>query len=261
MLGKLMKYEIKATARMFLPLFAALLILAVVNRFLLGSGSEISTIISMAIYVFIMIGMFVMTLIVTLQRFYRNLLSEEGYLMFTLPVRPWQHIISKMLIAMMWVITSSFVAVSSIILIGFRLEHWQEISRELNNLQMIIAKIGVPAYTISLEIVINMILGLMSIILVMYASLAIGHLFNKHRILAYFGAFILLNTVTQLISFLLADGFYGLENSFVVTADNYMYIINEVQSVMLFSIVLSIVFNIGYFLITNYVLSKRLNLD
>ncbi len=256
-----MKYEIKATARMFLPLFAALLILAVVNRFLLGSGSEISSIISMAIYIFIMIGTFVMTLIVTIQRFYKNLLSEEGYLMFTLPVPSWQHILSKMLIAMMWIITSSFVAISSIIIIGFRLEHWSDISREFKNLQIIIAKMGIPAYAISLEVIINMILALMSLILVMYASLTIGHLFNNHRILASFGAFILLNTLTQMASLLLGERIYGLESNIEITADNYMAFVNEFQSLMIFSIVFTILFNIGYFLITNYILSKRLNLE
>ena len=34
MLGKLMKYEIKATARLFLPLYAALLVFSLINRFL-----------------------------------------------------------------------------------------------------------------------------------------------------------------------------------------------------------------------------------
>ena len=36
MLGKLLKYETKATARIFLPLYGALVLLAVINRFFMA---------------------------------------------------------------------------------------------------------------------------------------------------------------------------------------------------------------------------------
>lgn len=39
MLGKLLKYEIKATARTFLPLYLAILLAAVGVRFVLAAGS------------------------------------------------------------------------------------------------------------------------------------------------------------------------------------------------------------------------------
>ncbi|NMA70262.1 MAG: hypothetical protein GX958_12735 [Desulfitobacterium sp.] len=274
MLGKLMKYEIKATARLFLPIFAALLLIAVANRFILGSGSETPTIISMAIYIFIMIGMFVMALFVTIQRFYKNLLSEEGYLMFTLPVRPWQHIISKMLIAMFWVISSTFVAIFSIFIISFRYNSWQNFLQEIGNLQALIAKIGFPFYTISLEIVFSMILGLMSIILILYASMAIGHLFNNHRVLASFGAFILLNILTQILTLFIGEQYSSyIFNVSIMndTVNQEIYFGNtpltmagfasELQTLMLVSIGITILFNLGYFFITNYILSKRLNLE
>lgn len=274
MLGKLMKYEIKATARQFLPIFVALLVIALANRFILGSGSETPTIISMSIYVFIMISMFIMALFVTIQRFYKNLLTEEGYLMFTLPVCPWQHIVSKMLIAMFWVMASILVAILSIMVIGFSFDIWQGFLQELNTFQAIIAKSGFPFYTISLDIIISAILGIMSVILMIYASIAIGHLFNKYRILASFGAFILLNIVTQIITIFIAEkySYYKFDMSIVGdSVSQEVYFGNsaltmaefgsELHILMLASIGITILFNLGYFLITNYILSKRLNLE
>ena len=38
MLGKLMKYEIKATARTLIPLYIALLAFAIINKIFIGTG-------------------------------------------------------------------------------------------------------------------------------------------------------------------------------------------------------------------------------
>ncbi len=95
MLGKLIKYEIKATARTFLPLFAALLISAGIYKLisaLSAKAPQAPEIISLILYNIILVGVFVMTFVVMVQRFYKNLLSDEGYLMFTLPVKAWKHI-------------------------------------------------------------------------------------------------------------------------------------------------------------------------
>ena len=90
MLSKLLKYELKATGRIFLPLFLALLLFAGINRFTLSPDEfDAPAMISMIMYIIIMVGMFVMTFIMMIQRFYKNLLSDEGYLMLTLPVKPW----------------------------------------------------------------------------------------------------------------------------------------------------------------------------
>lgn len=92
MLGKLTKYEFKATCRFFLPLYGALLLLAAMSRLsqwimtyneigLLHYFSNIFTL----VYVLVAVAIFALTLIVMIQRFYKNLLGDEGYLMFTLP--------------------------------------------------------------------------------------------------------------------------------------------------------------------------------
>ena len=52
-----------------------------------------------------------------IQRFFRGLLGDEGYLMHTLPVSPWQLIGSKLLCAVVTTLLSIVVAILSILLI------------------------------------------------------------------------------------------------------------------------------------------------
>ena len=91
MLGKLLKYEFRATARLFLPIYAAIAILAglmLLLRALPDDATGVSFLTFMVglLYVVAAFGLFVTTVVVLVSRFYKNLLGAEGYLMFTLPV-------------------------------------------------------------------------------------------------------------------------------------------------------------------------------
>lgn len=70
----------------------------------------------MGLFVFIIsaITMFVATAIVIIWRFYRNTSSDEGYLLFTLPVKVDYIIISEFLCALIWGFLMSVFAVLGI---------------------------------------------------------------------------------------------------------------------------------------------------
>ena len=51
---------------------------------------------------FALLAMLAVIVIVAVQRFYKNLLGDEGYLMFTLPATPGQQIFSKLLVSLVW---------------------------------------------------------------------------------------------------------------------------------------------------------------
>ena len=106
MLGKLFKYEMKATSRIFLPVYIAVVLFAALGRLVTGIdlfSNELSWLsgIFMGTYVLVIVATAVLTYIVVIQRFYKNLLTDEGYLMFTLPVKPSRLILSKLFSAML----------------------------------------------------------------------------------------------------------------------------------------------------------------
>lgn len=136
MLKKLLKYELKATARTFLSLYIILFAFAIINRLLSplsNLGLYVPQILSMIVYVAILVGMFVITFAVMIQRFYNNLLSAEGYLMFTIPVQPWKHIVSKLMVSMMWAAASWLTAIISIFIISSDRNISSDFINEMNN--------------------------------------------------------------------------------------------------------------------------------
>lgn len=265
MLSKLIKYEIKATGRIFLPLFLSILVFAGINKFIFAfdlQKGNVPSIITMSIYIVLMAGLFVMTFTMIIQRFNKNLLSDEGYLMHTLPVKAWGHIISKLLVSMLWIVTSSITALISILVITYQKGSISEILKGLATAHnRIIDQLGPSAYLLTLEIVLGVLLCLASGILIVYASIAIGHLFNRHKMLASFGAFIVLNTLTH-IFFKLVSLIPGIAHAYHFS----LYNISSPDSVRYQLIICGGIFLLGilcaaYFTATNFILSKRLNLQ
>ncbi|MDR3584473.1 MAG: hypothetical protein P4L59_04020 [Desulfosporosinus sp.] len=266
MLGKLLKYELKATGRIFLPLFLALLVFAGITRFMtLISPEKWATpqTISMIIYIIIMAGMFVMTFIMMIQRFNRNLLSDEGYLMHTLPTKPWKHIASKLFVTMLWIVSSGIAALISILIITLKKGDLTRFAVGLaDSYHQAFEHLGASIYLLSFEVIIAILVSLASVILLIYASISIGHLSNQHKMLASFGAFILLSTLSHFLFTLisLAPGTAYFLNIHTSSNDSVGR-----QAVVHRAIAYGIIFTgilcAAYFAVTNFILSKRLNLE
>lgn len=268
MLGKLLKYETKATARVFLPLYAALLVFAVINKIFISINSSsnitntfmnISTAISMFLYVFIIIAIFVLTFVVMIQRFYKNLLTDEGYLMFTLPVKPWLHIISKLMVSIMWDIVSTILTIVSVIILAGNKEMFTGLPQAFNEaLSQIYNELNIHGYTFIFEVALFILISLITGTLMIYASIAIGQLITKYKLLGAFGAFLLLNTATQIIATvgIMITAATNPEAWFITLSPKTM-----VNMVFGGGIVVNLIFASIYFIITNYILSHKLNLE
>lgn len=99
MLRKLLKHEFRATARVMIPLYLITVLLAVLTRAtalwaemvtfdgMLGRNflALLSGIIIFG-FVLALIATFVVAVILAILRFRSNLMADEGYVMFTLPV-------------------------------------------------------------------------------------------------------------------------------------------------------------------------------
>ena len=208
MLGKLLKYEFKATMRTFIPIYIALMAVAMVNRIFQMGNIEMGFGISAAILVALFIALGIITIVMIIQRFNRNLLGDEGYLMFTLPVKSESLIFSKIIISIVWTILSGIVAcITAFILVGTI----EELIEVISNLDTIWAEIT-SGITVDGEVISPIIfmgsIGLMSIltyvlfILQIYLSLAVAQLpkLSKHRRIVAFISFIIINIVMSIFT-------------------------------------------------------------
>ncbi len=262
MLNKLLKYEIKATARWFLPLYIAVLVFAGINRLLYSNSLSMVlasfnlqalSVISMMIYVTLIIGMMAMTLVVMIQRFYKNLLGDEGYLMFTLPVQTWKHIVNKLLVAVFWTILSGMIAVCSILIIASIVDSKMMLSDIFAFLMQHLE------YTTAVEITLLSFLGTVSGIIMIYAAIALGQLFNKHRLLASFGMYIGISTVCQVLFFILAS-IFG-RGTFSQSPYEPTLWQSQAQVFLLYGIMYFAIVIAGCFALTNFILKRKLNLE
>lgn len=277
MLGKLIKYEFKATGKLFLMLYAALMVMAILNMAILPSidaesGGIISNALmalSMIIYVLLIAAIAITTLVVIIQRFYNNLLGDEGYLMFTLPVNTHQHILAKLISAIVWVIASGFMIVLSLFILLLRISNFQVIQEVFNAINSIGFNTALWIFVLAIMIII----GTTASILQFYAAISIGPHITKNRligsILAYIGIYIVMQIIS-LISLLpltqLGDKFLEIEQTAygVEASGDFTPLVDVINSagfmIAIYYMVFYLVISAAFYLVTNYMLNKKLNL-
>ncbi|MEG0307924.1 MAG: ABC transporter permease [Clostridium sp.] len=256
MLRKLMKYEFKAIGRIMIPLYAALLGFTIINKLFIGINFNesnmdflggIPAIITMMGYVITMIAVFVGTFFIIIQRFYKNLFGDEGYLMNTIPVKSSQNIVNKLVVSMIWIIISTIVAAISIVIMAYEPEMVKAIIKEFKN---IYSEIGVNG-PIIIEFMILGIVNLAHGIMMFYAALSIGQLFKSKKLLGAFAGFMIISIIQQTI--------IGIGMTILFINANFLYV--NPQYILLGAILVSLCLFVILFCITNYILKNKLNLE
>lgn len=268
MLRKLMKYEILSTGRLFLICYAGLLIMSGVIRIFLpiesdAAAAELVAVISMILYSALIIAVIALTFVAAVNRFSKSLLGGEGYLMHTLPVGAWQHILCKLIVALFWCICSTLVVVISVFLLGTAGENPLELLKVAvraiqEQAAQYAAETGHSLYFLLFSTCLMLLASGASLITEIYASIMIGQLFNRHRTLAAVVAFIVIQTALSTI-------FYAVY--LLAPTEPYLWIFMADTGTSLSTSVLwvSIAEDAGlavvFFFITNYLMHRRLNLE
>ena len=266
MLGKLLKQEFSATSRYFIPLYGLVLVLtplfSIMFRFMKDYDVEsqvISLLASIALFgifgfVFLVIAIFIATLILIIIRFYKTTATSEAYLTFTLPVKTYQIVLSKTITAIAWEFIAAIVAVTSIVLM-FCISGFATPSDILKGLREffdygLFSLDGEQVFTMSLMLITS-ITGVIASIMKVYCSIAIGQLFRSHRVLIsrgmYFGIYFALQFISMILSI---GGIMLLNNGSDNIFMNYTYIVAILQNTAV---------SIAGFWITTWIMKKHLN--
>lgn len=194
MLGKLLKYDFKSMFRSFVPLWAALLAVSFINRFTIdwNAADGIFGVLAAMLYGGLIIAVIVVTIILIVQRFYNGLLRSEGYLMFTLPVKPWQLVLSKLIAALVVTICSIAAALLSVLFISADADFLPQLFRALGRA---IPNLTGDATLFLVLLALVVLTGILAAVTHIYAALALGHLANSHRIGWAVGAYIVIDLV------------------------------------------------------------------
>ena len=286
MLKQLLKYEFKATKRLYFGLYLALALLSVVlgvtfrQEHALAHSTSFQNleVILMIVYVSVILAIAVLCFVNTIQRFYQNLLGREGYLMHTLPVNENQLILSKLLTSMVWVLCSGLVGIVCItvmVSIGvidqetFGMVDWESWKQLWG---MLYGELGAKFWLVTFWTILINLARLADLILCVYAACMIAHRFQKHVVVI---AFIGLNIVENQIDKLLGTNHVNLFMNITyrvadVDVTGVTYGMTPMQTMTtafgavsgyLFCFVVTSAFAAAYFCLTRWLMKHKLNLE
>ena len=280
MLGKLLKYELKSTSRLMGVLYLAVLVVAAVVGFIARGtiwqatqGNAIAVVVSSLIYVLLIMALMIVTVVMILQRFYKNLLKGEGYLMHTLPVPTWMLIASKTISSLIWILLSSITLIVSIFvlvltsvvgsgnLLGLDWSSfpWGEFFKIFHE----------SAGEIILTIV-AAIIQMVRIVLLVYTAMAIGAAAKRHKVFYSVLTFIIIlvimgiiGTVTNINLIDMLSGSTAVNGSGIgvtVEAGNGLAAAGYI-GILAKQCITDAIYSVVFFFVTTWFLKNKLNLE
>ena len=269
MLGKLLKYELRATGRQVLPLCGGMVAFALLRRLLgllqitrawPGLDDALDSL-GIGLFTLLLIACTAAVFIVLIMRYYRNLYTDEGYLMNTLPVSPTQNLLAKTFAAVIWQAVSMLTLLLSIFISVIDTLVWRQLVlgfAEMNlSLQhfLLLQQGYVPLITI--ETILMVIVSAFAGMLQFYAAISPGQFIRRHRVLGaivfYFG----LNFAFSVLSMLLMLPLGLMGNNF--------YSVNALPQILALTLgltlLLTLIEGVVCFVLAHWCLAKKLELE
>lgn len=265
MLGKVFKMDMREMKSILFPLYG--IYLAVVAAFMIftmvgNSGKaedniqfEMIYAIISVVFVVCLIALLLLSGIVIVYYFYRKVATEEAYLTMTLPAKPWEHVVSKLIANGIWqIITWSLFLVTGILLLLINgglsdLMEWLSNTFVLDDIRMVLQSLmdefGIEGIISVALLLLNLIISLFTGPLVYFACVSIGQTAAKHKILLSIGAYMVLSMMRS----------YLAGNMVLILAEQS---INLLLAANLAQMLISAVI---FYFITVHFLSKNLNLE
>ncbi len=259
MLGRLLKYELKAMGRILLPLYGVLIALSVIWGIGSGGGHTdepgVVNVTLLVTTIILAIGVIVATLIMIITRFRSNLLGDEGYLWFTLPVSTGTHICAKTISATCWGMLSGLVMLITILVVfTFTSPPWDSMRELFAAIREVVDNNYIH---LLLETILLTVLGMAEAALEIFAAISVGHLAPRMKGLCAFGAYVGFNIIEGIVA--------GIANTAGVKVDYNVTYVNDNLSITEQNFPLALFALLAlcaiYFTITWVVLDKKLNLE
>ncbi|MDE5991748.1 MAG: hypothetical protein K2G87_01720 [Oscillospiraceae bacterium] len=271
MLGKLIKYDLMADWKKYATLYAATLLVSIMlfttgkikenihNNIILEIVEDMFGV----VFTTLIVAIGVAVVVLTVMRFYKNVVRDEGYLTHTLPVHTWEILTSKLISAYIWFL-SAFVIGSICIGIGMGEPLWP-----LDALEAIAETISDVPGTEEKSLTIQMITAVMGSVILSpffimttaYFCFAVGNLSNSHKlgisVLTFFGVNIAENIIATIVMVLFVSNFD--DNQW-----DTMSVIEALRmsnSIMVLTLIMSLAISAGFFVASERIFAKKLNLE
>lgn len=256
MLGKLIKHEWKAVAKTLFFIHLAIVAMTLVGKILVSikavQKSDILTVSMVMVYVLSVIAVGIGTHIYLAMRFYKNMYTDEGYLSFTLPVKSWEHIVSKGLIAIAWMVIDGVVIFASILILAIPKQGYMEFVNSITHANW--------EWLYIVEVMAAVVVGLCAVPLTYYVSISIGQLFKNHKMLFSVIVYVVIKNVQQVLG-VVVNVIFMLPSAMGNMDDSTSASMTVVNSMIGGGLLLQLVSCVGFFLAIKFIMDKKLNLN
>lgn len=267
MLGKLMKYEWKATWKLLVSANAFMLVMTMLAWCMikmLEHSEDIQmfgfiAVLLVATYVGSIFAVCVGTTIYLIHRFYTSTYGDQGYLLHTLPVDTHHIIVAKGLVSAAWELINIVVVYVSVLVLIISVSDFDlfydnaaEIVRD--TVRMLGAD-KITAFTVIMALI-AYVFSLLAEILKVGACISLGQLSANHKLMLSFAWYIGIYVVEQIIQTVYFAIVLAFQKRLSDTSHFY-YFDSQWETTLIAGILSCVVF----YLLTWYVMSRKLNLE
>lgn len=260
MLGKVLKYDLKALNRYLIPLYAVIVGLSVMVR-LLGFFEKVPVIdivlgLMIVALVLVIAFSFVLTGIFNIKHYLDNLFKDEGYLTHTLPVKKGTLLLSKVLVSLITVMITFILIVVSLLVAFYQKGLFSDIT-DLFNLNLG----GLEFYKFMIYMGIYGLIGYITTILMVFAAIAIGYSKNTNKLVSsvvwalifYFGMEFLYLGMLGIVM--------AINPSFIASLEAETFLMTDLLNFFTIFMVFTILIGCAFYYISYRFMDKKLNLE
>ena len=222
------------------------------------------------VYTAVIIGTVVVTIMTIVQRFYRNLLGREGYLMHTLPVTETQLVTSKLISSTVWSLCSILAACLSFGILAVLMMADMDLLEQLPRMWSIIRE-AFARYNMEFwgALAFSGVVGfvrMVSVIACIYAACMVGHQFKNHPALAGILSFFVMQYVQGWLEKLLQIG-TGVYETIIYSAVGDVGSVETAVSALgymgsaMVTLGIAAAFGVFWFGLTVWLMRNKLNLE
>lgn len=260
MLGKVLKYDLKALCRYLIPLYAVLFGLGIMIRLLgfFDNVSIIAIICGLMIVALVVLSClsFVLNGIFSVKYYLENLFKDEGYLTHTLPVKKGTLLFSKVLASLVTFSMTALVLIISLIVAFYQKGLFVEVVKVLN-----LSIYGMSVYEFLLFMIVYGVIGYVATILMVYAAIAIGYSRSSNKLVSSVVWGLIFYFVMEFLYLGLLGIIMIINPTFISNLDNSVFMMKDL--ITFFSIFMVFTALIGgvYYYISYRFMDKKLNLE
>mgnify|MGYP001127579390 FL=1 len=275
MLGKLLKHEWKAVWKIPVLLIGILLAAGMMAGFTFHLpiwvsewvGLPLSGVMMIITFYVAIIGVSLGITIYFAVRYYKNMFTDEGYLTNTLPVSSHQLLLSKVITMFSWDIISIIaIAASVAIFMGMIILAFMEPGDgktivdgfwELFDMSIWDSPYMQEFEGFCVSMIVMVLASAFSNTMTIVASVTIGQMVRRHRILGAFGAYFAIGTVMQIISTVILFPYMisTFDNIYIETPFPLMTAMYLIISAV------SVIIGVGLYFLSEYLIRKQLELE